>query len=88
MYVCMYNNRRRQWWQGSGRFATNNNDFGGIRNIRYTHNRSRETKIKIKKLYIFIIPLRPWGRREDGKKQVVASNKMVINLVHWTERIP
>lgn len=29
--IYMYNNRRQQWWQGSGRFATNNNDFGEIR---------------------------------------------------------
>lgn len=62
------------------------------------HNRSYK-KIKYKILYIFIIPrcvyVYEFGNDDDdeekGKKQTVVvsyNNKMIINLVHRTEKIP
>lgn len=84
----MDNNRRRYGGKGAVALLLTITTLEGYEYIRHTHNRSRETKIKIKKLYIFIIPLQSWGNARMAKKQVVVSNKMVINLVHWTERIP
>jgi len=66
----MDNNRRRYGGKGAVVLLLTITTLEGYEYIRHTHNnRSRETKIKIKKLYIFIIPLRSWGDARMAKNK-------------------